>query len=223
MNKKTPYFYLYFYIVIFILCAARIVYSNLPYLLKEPTDLNVVLSDGPEEDQAVDWIPPMGISRRMTESKGLFGIGIGKSYYYAVAAVGDNEADMLLVRGTKNFGDMFDPKTGVNKDEKRIRGYLFPMSDKLKKALAEADTMMKEKGFSFGNGYYVDTLFKYKIMFNVFSGGIFVVLAALCIIAVLVERKRENTEAGLTEKLIKVSRYTMISIIVAFLILTIII
>lgn len=175
----------------FLIAAVLPVYRNMPFLMEEPQNISEVL-DSPEKGQAVEWTPPVGMSSKITTSKGLFGTGLFKTYLYGVAVKSGDKKDMIIVRGTKHFGDMFDPETHLNDKNKTVRGNMMPMSESMKTAVAPIGDMVKEHGYSFGEGHYVDTMLRYKAIIRLISGAVFLILAVITAVRGCAERRGEK-------------------------------
>jgi|GEM_PF-3273194 len=176
--------------LVFLTGAVLIAWRNLPFLLEEPQNIAEVL-DSPESGQAVEWVPIAGMSS-ITTTKGLFGTGLFKTYLYGVAVKSGDTKDMVIVRGTKHFGDMFDPETHLNTQNKSIRGNMMPMGSSMKTAVAPISDLVNEHGYSFGGGWYVDTMLRYKAWTRIISAGSFLILSAVTAARALAERRREK-------------------------------
>ena len=177
--------------LIFLIGAVVPVLRNLSFLLEEPQNITEVL-DSPEKGQAVEWVPIAGMSNKITTTKGLFGTGLFKTYLYGIAVKSGDTKDMVIVRGTKHLGDMFDPETHLNTQNKTVRGNMMPMGSSMKTAVAPIGDMVKEHGYSFGGGWYVDTMLRYKAWARIISAGIFLILSAVTAARALAERRRER-------------------------------
>ncbi|WP_297959483.1 hypothetical protein [uncultured Ruminococcus sp.] len=211
MNNKHYSVTLFASALIFLIGAVLPAYRNIPFLLEEPQSISEVL-DSPEKGQAVEWVPIAGMSSKITTSKGLFGTGLFKTYLYGAAVKNGDTKDMVIVRGTKHFGEMFDPETHLNDRNKTVRGNMMPMSSSMKTAVAPIGDMVKEHGYAFGDGWYVDTMLRYKAVIRLISAAVFLLLAVITAVRGFAERRRER-EGRFRERVSVLDRVTLAVIV----------
>lgn len=168
-----------FRIIFFAVIAVWGLFSGIAGLVKKPVSIDEAMTEGFHDGQVVEWTPVMGIWRRMTESK-----GYPKSYYFAVAATGESVKDLLIVRAPANFGKNFDQENYRNITGVKVKGTVRPMDVGLRTTLSKAAAMTFQKGYSMGDGYYIDTLSTQRSFFRTISGALALMTIALLIFLV---------------------------------------